>query len=73
MATLVMGPMAMIVTCPGRAFTVSTMNWAAEIASAFRFAKPPGGGEGGASDHHSPWRVVANSLFSCSSGMLAPA
>ena len=54
MATLVMGPMAMIVTCPGRAFTVSTMNWAAETGSGFRLAKPPGGGEGGASDHHSP-------------------
>ena len=72
MATLVNGPMAMRVTWPGCAPTVSTMNWAAPFASSFRAAKPPGGIVGGASDHHSPWCVVAYSLFSWSRGMFAP-
>ncbi len=72
MATLVKGPMARMLTWPGRATTVCTMKSMALPRSAGFRAKPPGGGAGGSSDHHRPCTLVAYALFSCRSGMFAP-
>ena len=54
MAMLVKGPMARMLTSPGRAMTVRTMKSMALSRSGGFLAKPPGGGAGGSSDHHRP-------------------
>ena len=59
MATLVKGPMARMLTSPGRAITVRTMKSMALPGSAFFCAKPPGGADGGSSDHQRPCTRVA--------------
>ena len=73
MATLVSGPMARIVTCPGFCITVETRKSTAPRVSAFLLvAKPPGGWRAGSLAYQPPCRLVSHSVPRCINGAAAP-